>query len=1039
MRCNGRKRIGILLFAVVFFATVFLLDGIKGFDAYANRRNLLKDGEDFTSVLYDSSNGLPTSEANAIAQSKEGFIYIGGYSGLIRYDGTTFERFDSTTGISSVFSLYIDDKDRLWVGTNENGLVLYDHGNITAFGRTEGIKSQSIRSISEDNDGNIIFATTQGVGYVGSDMLIHPIDDPQVNEEYITQLVKDYDGSVMGLTLDGAIFRMEDLKVTAFYKSDDFGDEPINTIYPRPECDGEYILGTVESDVLTVTLAGGVNVLERKTAGQLKNIKCIKKINNILWLSATNGIGYYDESHTYYDVNDLQMNNSIGNIMEDHEGNIWFTSTRQGVMKLVRDRFTDITKLVSDDSAVVNTTCVNDGILYLGTDDGLKMLNVKNFSHCSKQILNDLKKVRIRAIKNDSKGNIWMCTHGENGLLCYDPKTETKTIYNVQNGLDATKVRDVIECADGSIACSTGNGVFVIKDGKVVNHYGHDEGVNNTEILCLAEDQNKPGKLYFGSDGDGIYVVDNGMVSRLSYDEGLTSGVIMQIKWDEKRQMYWIITSNSIEYMKDGVITSIKNFPYSNNLDIFFDTNGNAWVLSSNGVYIVDVEEMLADEKIEYSFYNTKSGLPYVATGNSRSYIDDMGQLYIAGTMGCCRVNINLEFGSRDTVELAVPSIDVDDDRIYITNDKTVTVPAGSKKIVIDAYALTYGLSNPRISYYLEGFDDAPIHTTKQELKSIVYTNLDGGFYKFHLDVINDKTGEVYKGIVVNINKEGSPYESIWFWIFTIGFTIALIGYIMWRYFQKRTELLMEEHEEDQRFIDQIMHTFAKCVDMRDSQNRGHSFRVAYYTRLLARKLADKRGYTEEQIHEFYNIGLLHDIGKLSIPDAILNKPARLNDEEYVIMKTHAQKGEEILKGVAIVPDLAVGAGCHHERMDGRGYPHALKGEEIPEVARIIAVADTFDAMYSTRPYRKQMLLSDVLAEIDRIKGSQLDPEVVEALFELAKDEELDRAKVDKAVEEAPKLIGMPDEEELQKQEEELKKKNEEFLNSLGLKNNGQR
>ncbi|MCR5303977.1 MAG: HD-GYP domain-containing protein, partial [Lachnospiraceae bacterium] len=253
-----------------------------------------------------------------------------------------------------------------------------------------------------------------------------------------------------------------------------------------------------------------------------------------------------------------------------------------------------------------------------------------------------------------------------------------------------------------------------------------------------------------------------------------------------------------------------------------------------------------------------------------------------------------------------------------------------------------------------------------------------------------------------NITKERSVYESLLFWFLLAAIIILAFAVTIYRYFSRKNEELLKKQEEDRQFINQIMRAFAKCIDMRDTQNRGHSFRVAYYTRLLAEKLSETRGYTEEQIEEFYNIALLHDIGKIGIEDKVLNKTERLNDEEFLIMKTHAAKGEDMLKGVKVLRDFAIGAGYHHERMDGKGYPHGLKGTEIPEVARVIAVADTFDAMYSTRPYRKQLELSVVLEELKRIKGSQLEGEVVDAMLKLAEEGKLDKEKADASAVDAP-------------------------------------
>ncbi|MCR5177733.1 MAG: HD domain-containing protein [Lachnospiraceae bacterium] len=1035
--------------AVCLFITAFVLLCLfvpKSAQASGNRRDILGDGTDYTAILYDSSNGLPTSECNAIAQGSDGFIWMGGYSGLIRYDGTNFERFDSTTGVSSVFSLYVDKKDRLWIGTNENGIACLDHGDLTVYGKIEGLKSFSIRAITEDSEGNILIGTTQGMAYVdGETMEIHVIDAPQVNMEYITSLERGSTGRVYGLTSNGAVFEMNRLKVTTFYRHDEFGEDPVCCIYPDPGDPATMYMGTTGNEILTIGVTrDGLQILRRRSTGEHRNINAIFKDNGLIWAACTNGIGFFDEMGRYNELTDVPMNNSVGNIMPDLEGNLWFTSSRQGVLKIVPDRFSDLSKLAGLDTMVVNSTCVNGEDLYLGTDSGLTILNLGSNICKFNDLTTLLDGVRIRCITNDSKGNVWLCTHGEHGLVQYNPESGAITEFNEDNGLDASRVRSVIERRDGSMAAATGNGVFIIRDDTVIEHFGQKNGINTAEILAIEEGED--GRLYLGSDGDGIYVINGSRVSRLGHDEGLTSEVIMRIKWDSERRVFWIITSNSIQYMKDDVITNVSTFPYSNNYDIYFNSHGGAWILSSSGIYVTRTDELINNAGIEYSFYNTKSGLPCITTGNSRSFLDKNGNLYISGTTGVCVVDINSDDAENENVRLSIPSVELDDRRINLSEGDTVYVPAGTKRLVVDAYALTYGLANPRITYCLEGFDEAPIHTTKQDLKPVIYTNLDGGKYVFTLNVIDDETGEVKNSTRLDISKEHSVYESLVFWVILLIFAVSGISWFIIRYFRNRTMALLKKQQEDQKFIDQIIRTFAKCIDMRDSQNRGHSFRVAYYTRLLAQKLADKKGYTPEQIAEYYNIALLHDIGKLSIPDQILNKPERLNDDEYLVMKSHAARGAEILCDVNIVKDLAVGAGCHHERMDGKGYPNGLKGDEIPEVARIIAVADTFDAMYSTRPYRKQLELSVVLDEIKRIRGTQLEADVVDALLELASENKLNKELVDKAVEEEPELETFEDAKELEKRRRkkmadkgtayepvEKTREDEEFLNRLGL------
>lgn len=198
-------------------------------------------------------------------------------------------------------------------------------------------------------------------------------------------------------------------------------------------------------------------------------------------------------------------------------------------------------------------------------------------------------------------------------------------------------------------------------------------------------------------------------------------------------------------------------------------------------------------------------------------------------------------------------------------------------------------------------------------------------------------------------------------------------------------EVLIERRERDKKLTREIIEAFAKVVDLKDKYTQGHSFRVAGYTELLAREL----GYDEETVEKYHNIALMHDIGKIGIPDSVLNKPGRLTDEEFELIKSHTTRGYDVLRNISLMPEIAIGAHAHHERPDGKGYPLGLKGDEIPRVAQIIAVADTFDAMYSTRPYRARMNFDKAVSIIKEGSGTQLTPDVVDAFLRLAARGEL--------------------------------------------------
>ena len=176
-----------------------------------------------------------------------------------------------------------------------------------------------------------------------------------------------------------------------------------------------------------------------------------------------------------------------------------------------------------------------------------------------------------------------------------------------------------------------------------------------------------------------------------------------------------------------------------------------------------------------------------------------------------------------------------------------------------------------------------------------------------------------------------------------------------------------------------VVHTLAKTIDAKDAYTNGHSERVADYSKEIARRY----GYDEDRQEEIYMMGLLHDVGKIGVPDTVINKPGKLTDEEYAMIKSHPVTGAEILATVSEMPKLVTGARWHHERYDGRGYPDSLKGEEIPEEARIIAVADAYDAMTSHRSYRDIIPQDHVKTEIEKGMGTQFDEKFARIMLEM--------------------------------------------------------
>lgn len=208
---------------------------------------------------------------------------------------------------------------------------------------------------------------------------------------------------------------------------------------------------------------------------------------------------------------------------------------------------------------------------------------------------------------------------------------------------------------------------------------------------------------------------------------------------------------------------------------------------------------------------------------------------------------------------------------------------------------------------------------------------------------------------------------------------IVVFCLISLKMISRAEEREQESLEKLRRMNLSIIRSLASTIDAKDRYTSGHSQRVADY----ALKIAKKLGKNEEDQKIIYYSGLLHDVGKIRVPKDIINKPGRLTEEEFDWIRIHTVSGYHILHGIHDDERIGYGAKYHHERYDGTGYPNGISGNDIPEVARIIAVADAYDAMTSDRSYRKAIPQDEVRGEIVRGKGSQFDPEIADIMLEI--------------------------------------------------------
>ncbi len=736
------------------------------------------DGAGYTAKLYDATNGLPTSDANCILGTSDGYVWIGGYSGIIRYDGLNFERLDSSDGLTSGRSIFEDSKGRVWVGTNDNGVVLIDNNIHTHYTYKDGLPSSSIRCFAEDTAGNIFIGTTAGLTYVDKNGSLRIVDDERINNEIVSTLSATPSGHIYGVTKNGHVFMIESESVKYFYGSHDLGDETITALFADPENEGFVYLGTAEGTVCYGKFGDLLERMKKTNVSFDKGIVSFTYACERIWVATNSSAGYLDVEKKFHELRNIPMHNAIEMIASDYQGNLWLASSRQGVMKIVTNNFIDLYELAGIEEEVVNTTCYYKNNLFVGTDSGLHVIN-SYYQAVRKDISDYFGTARIRCIIEGTEDDLWICTYSAGMGIVHMDSSGKFTSITEGDGLPDNSVRCAVVADDGSILVGTNGGLAVIKNEKVVKTVTADDGIENTIFLTVESDSE--GNIYAGTDGDGIYVINGDEVKHIGRDDGLSSDVILRIKRDNSRGVLWIITSNSIQFLWNDSIHTVNSFPYSNNFDMFFDKYDDIWVLSSYGIFSVKASDMINDAISDYKLYTTANGLTSVPTSNSFSCLDEFGNLYISGRTGVNKVNINHFFESVSYLRMGVRSIFVGDEELMPDADGVYTIPSTNARITIVPAVLDYTMTNPMIRVYLEGAEDKGITVARSGLGSLEYTGLKYGNYTLHIQVLDGVTGNAIEETTYSIVKQPRLSELLGMRILLIAIVGLICGLIVWR------------------------------------------------------------------------------------------------------------------------------------------------------------------------------------------------------------------------------------------------------------------
>ena len=949
---------------------------------------------------------LEVSGAEALCQTDNGFVWIAQYSGLTRYDSKEFVTYksfmveDTEHYILNVRAL-AKKHNTLFVATSSEVLIL-ENEEFSIIDYVFG----TIRDIifDEKYDTLYISTTTGAYTYNATTKEVKPIE-----------VAKETD--VLDIAYDN--------KRDNYYYQNDSGvfDKDGNEILLYPKILDIYIY----DDILY--FAEDTGIIHRynlDTKVFIEDIIVADQINRLLYSEADKILYVACEKNGLYLIDlstdtpkimlagDLENNSQLIDLMIDYEGNLWIASHYIGASGVSIITQNVLNELLYDDPVwqKLNTPPAFDRNVYAVEefDDILYIVTssyIYRYDLNTKKILPDniimetinayaeQKTLERRALGEENfvfaispkdiekfNGKIYFAVSGI-GLVEYNPLYESVQIYDLDYMLDnLDKVIDnpKLDLINTPRALRAFNDYLAIGYSRGLMKFdGELFSVMNVGSNVLFINKTKDGKLLFDRT-QGLYVVDDEFTTATEIPtERVTNANRLKFLVDgdyiyynlnsrlyrlEEKNGEYISKEITIPYVK-GSIVELSKIKYKK---INGDIEYKYVIGTQTQIYIAD--NLDGDILTNYAFYDNTNGL-YPIIANTSGYYDEKAQIYyFQSTNGIFVYDFNEKHDVNIPIKMAISSIDLDGKHYY---GNSISVDKNVYRVAFNLSILGFRPNKGYTVYYkLEGIDD-DFNIAAIDDRTIYYTNLPGGSYTFHIYSV-DEYGQTSNEVTINLTKDKKIYEQIWFWIVLAVIGLAAIIFITFLIIHIKTKQSLKKQLEYKNITLESIQAIARTIDAKDEYTNGHSIRVGYYSKVIAENL----GMSKDEVDNIYYIALLHDIGKIAIPDSILNKPGRLTDEEFKIMKSHTTRGAKILKGISTIPHIIEGAKSHHEKYDGSGYPEGLKGEEIPFVARIICCADCFDAMASKRVYKPPFSLDTIIEEFKRCSGTQFDPHIAE-------------------------------------------------------------
>ncbi len=747
---------------------------------------------DYARTIYGSDDGLNSAEINSITQSGDGYVWVGAYSGLYRYNGTDFEKVNLDERISNAVVLYTDLKGRLWIGTNDYGVACYnpDMGQIRFFSTLDGLPSNSIRGIFQDSRGDFYISTSTYICRLSASQGIFEdeygnlpdveikVYDHLKDITYVSSLSEAEEGVLYGVTETGIFFILKEGELFASRQCEDLSNAYSKAAYYKSDF---FLVGTRGNVLEYIRLTEDGSLLRTRTV-RLQDLNGISNIiyapkSNGFYLACENGIGFLSTGGMVQKYSYESFDSAISDALIDKQGNLWFTSSKQGVMKLSQNPFSDLFQKSGLENRVVNAIMATKDTIYAGTDNGVVAFNLVTGNSVENSITERLEGMRVRHIMEDSEGNLWFSTYNGEGLIRIEPNGNGLFFNSADSEVLGNRFRFALELSDGRILAASSEGLNFIEGNRVTLTLGEENGLTVPKILCAVEESD--GRIWVGTDGGGVYVITgNEVTEHWGQDKGLQSQVVMKIVPCSGGRIF--VASNGLYYQQDGKkVRKLDNFPYTNNYDVHILEDGRAFIPSSAGLFVVDQADLLADEEdYPYSLLNRGRGLSTTLTANAWDCLigDD---LYLCCSDGI-RVLNTREYDVFDShYQIVIRSVEKEGEGIVNTNGVYV-IPPGRGQVYITPAVLNYTVSDPLVSVQLEGIDSSPHVMRQSEMETLYYANIPYGDYRFRVKILDDTGSSVIKEKVFLFQKDAKLYEYGYFKAYLFLILASLVAYFVW-------------------------------------------------------------------------------------------------------------------------------------------------------------------------------------------------------------------------------------------------------------------